>query len=165
MPFKNALYEDAFKEIHINWSKLILREKSIIDGSLYDNTAQLYMIIGKFGEKLNLFYIGKTDGWVSDRLKQNDHIEKYNYWKSEHPRLKFYVSLGTLKISEGRITSTVIKNVEAILIYSHSNYDHKYIKNVKNAYNYNINNEQYRIINEGSKKPLYKEVDLGIFYK
>ena len=165
MPFKNALYPGDFKEITIKWSKPIIREEFIEEGSIDDEYAQLYMIIGKFGKKSNLFYIGKTDGYVSDRLTQKDHLEKYKEWKKDHPRQKFHVSLGTMKISEGRITKNLINNIETLLIYSHYNDDFQYIKNVKNAYSYNITNVQYRIINEGSRKPLYEEIIFGIFYK
>ena len=164
MPFKNALYPGDFKEITIKWSKPIIREEFIEEGSIDDEYAQLYMIIGKYGKKSNLFYIGKTDGCVSDRLIQSDHLEKLNKWKENH-RQKFYVSLGTAKILEGNITQNVINNIETLLIYSHSNEDNKFIKNIKNRYSYNIKNNQYRIINKGYRKPLYREVILGIFFK
>jgi hypothetical protein len=129
----------------------MLREKLIENGSCHDEFAQLYMMIGKYSEHLNLFYIGKTNGCVSDRLLQNDHLEKYNDWTKKHPRNKIHVSLGTIKLSEGRVNQRIIDDIETLLIYSHYNEDHKYMKNKKNIYSYNIGSDQYRL----SQNPHY----------
>lgn len=163
MPFKNALYPEEFKKVTINWSRPMLRENFLKKGAPHDETAQLYMIIGKYNTQFNLFYIGKTNGYISDRLSQNDHLERYNKWKKDHPRNRIHVSLGTIELSDGKMTKKSISDIETLLIYSHFNDDHNYMANKKQICSYNMKNDQYRIVNKGYNKPLYKEILIGIF--
>ncbi len=166
MPVKKA-FPGMFNEIEIHWSKPEIYENIIKEGSCYDNDAHFYMIIGKYDDyDPKLFYIGKTFNYISDRLNQNDHKNRYNVLKEKYPRHKKYVSLGTVKFYSGRRTKRLIDLIESLLIFSHFEFeDHNHMLNIKKVYSFNPNKNQYTIINKGYRKPLSKEVHYGVFLK
>jgi hypothetical protein len=79
-----------------------------------------YMILGRWGSKIKLFYIGKNTNSVFVRLKQPDHMLRKNEMKSDYPRYKLLLSLGHLCMELGsKRTSKRIDEIESILIYAH----------------------------------------------
>ncbi len=154
-----------FKEIEIKWSKPIKYEEFLEDGLDGEQYVYLYMIIGKYSENpYKLFYIGKTySNIVFYRLKNKDHKERYAKIKKNFPRHELFISLGFIKLSDGKnITKKLIDEIESILIYTNYN---KYIFNKNKIYSYKIDNE-YKITNKGFKYiPLYKKINYGIFVK
>ncbi len=154
-----------FEEIKIKWSKPIKYEKFLEDDSNDEQYVYLYIIIGKYSENpYELFYIGKSYySFVSDRLKNKDHKERYVEIKKKCPGYKLFISLGFIKLSDRKkITDKLIDEIESILIYAN---DNEYIFNKNKLYSYNVDNE-YKITNKGFKHiPLYKKIYNGIFVK
>lgn len=159
----NILFEDGFWKVTVTWSKPMLYENIIEQGSPHDESAHLYMILGKYQNNSHkVFYIGKTyDQVVSDRLTQSDHKLRYKKVKDEYPRHQLYVSHGIVEIEDGKRTSKRIDEIESILIYSMPT-DHSY--NEKNYFSHGVTG-QYLIKNKGYKSNLQNTIGLGVFTK
>ena len=101
------LCEDAFWKVSVTWSRPMVYENLIKNGSIHDDEAHLYMISGKYAHNASkVFYVGKTyRQLVSDRLTQIDHKKRYAYLREEYPRHKLYVSHGMVEIDGGKRTA------------------------------------------------------------
>lgn len=157
------LFEDGFWKVTITWSKPMLYENLIEQGSQHDENAHLYMISGKHqNNKHKVYYIGKTyDQCVSDRLTQSDHKLRYKNIKKDYPRHTLYVSHGIVEIKDGKRTSKRIDEIESILIYSMPA-EHSF--NEKNYFSHGVTG-QYLINNKGHKSSLPNTIGLGVFTK
>jgi hypothetical protein len=157
------LFEDAFLNVTISWSRPMLYENLISNGSSYDETAYLYMISGKYHNHPNkVFYIGKTyNQTVSNRLTQKDHKKRYDALKKEYPRHKLFVSHGNVQIHNGNVSPKRIDQIESILIYSMPG---EHSINKMNFWSHGVKNE-YLLTNKGYKNNLESTIGLGVFVK
>lgn len=122
------------------------------------------MILGYFGSSHpKLFYIGKVyQSYVSTRLRQSDHKRRYLRLKSEHPRHSFQVSLGAVEFEGCRISAQRIDQIETMLIYTAN--ETQPLINERKWLTHRIS-AAYHIQNCGYRRPLPKEIHLGLFTK
>ncbi len=155
------LYEEDSLLVTIKWSKPIIYENLIENGSYNDDSAHLYMITGKYlNNSPKLYYVGKTyDQYVSHRLTQVDHKNRYDELYNKYPKHKLFVSHGTIEIEGGNRTRKRVDEIERILIYS-MNSDHTI--NKKNLYSHGVT-EQYLVSNKGYKSHLPSTIGIGVF--
>ncbi len=155
------LYEEESWHVSISWKKPMLYDSLVENGSAHDETANLYMILGRYSSNsAKILYIGKTvDQWVSKRLGQQDHKNRYAAFIGNYPRHWFQVSLGVITMHNGNKTAKRIGDIEQLLIFVH---DSEHRRNVKNVYNHGVTGS-YRIENTGFKCTLPKCLMLGIF--
>jgi predicted GIY-YIG superfamily endonuclease len=108
----------------------------------------VYCISRKFGGKESIIYIGKTTRQFRDRLR--DHSSKWlNNYRGEK-----IVRFGT--ITQPRtVTVEIINDVESAIIY-----EIEPIHNTDKINKYTFS-ETYKIINEGFKGQLPKEMDIN----
>ena len=139
-------------------------EQIIAHGSPHDSHKWLYMILGYFGSSHpKLFYIGKVySTYVSARLRQADHKRRYLRLRDEHSHHSFRVTLGAVEIQGGNITSQRIDQIETMLIYTAS--VSQPLINERKWLTHRISGA-YHIQNQGYRRPLPKEIHLGIFTK
>ena len=155
------LYEEDSWLVSINWSKPMIYENLIENGSYNDDDAHLYMITGKYlNNTPKLFYIGKTyNQYVTQRLTQVDHKNRYDQLCDDYPKHTLFVSHGTIEIEEGKRTKKRVAEIERILIYS-MNSDHTI--NQKNLFSHGVT-AQYLITNKGYKSHLPSTIGIGVF--
>ncbi len=155
------LYPDNYWEVEINWSRPRTYERVRDEGHELDECAYLYLVTAKYS-KTKTIYVGKTyHQTVSVRLKQQDHLDRYAAFVKNYPNHRFYVSLGQVKVLNGKITSSRIDSIERILIYANEP-DHAH--NVSSFYEHGVKGS-YHIFNRGSKAGLPREIMLGVFAK
>lgn len=117
-----------------------------------------YKIIGVYGHRFKLFYIGKCiRQYLTTRIFQPDHLAKQASFTQAHKRHKLLVSLGDVEDFE-EYSDTELDNIERLLIYSHSNEDFSYIKNKQCTLSHRVI-RNYHIINSGWRKEgMYKSI-------
>jgi hypothetical protein len=157
------LFESEFWDVSVTWSRPMVYENLINNGSVYDDDAHLYMITGKYrNNKSKVFYIGKTyNNIVSNRLTQKDHKTRYELLKKNYPNHVLSVSHGIVNIEGGKRTEKRIDEIESILIYSMPT---EHCINNKNYFSHGVT-AQYLIENKGYKSGMPKEIGLGVFVK
>ena len=108
----------------------------------------VYCISRKFGNKETIIYIGKTARQFRDRLK--DHQSK---WLDDYRGEKI-VRFGTITQPK-TVTKEIINDLESAIIFEiHPTHN----TDKKNGYHYT---EEYKIINEGYRGLLPKEIDIN----
>ena len=155
------LHEELPRELSVHWTRPRSYETILADGCDHDYEAQLYMISRRYSKTAHkVIYIGQTVyQYVSMRLNQKDHKDRYAKWRKEHPNHSFFVSHGIVRIEDGNITEKRIKEIERILIYS-SCLDH--IENLKNIWTHKVS-DAYLITNSGSRGSIPHKIRLGVF--
>ncbi|WP_047533509.1 hypothetical protein [Methylotenera sp. N17] len=155
------LYPDEAWDVTVQWTKPKEYESLIIEGSQYDEYADLYLISAKYSKSTAKgLYIGKT--WkqqVSTRIKQKDHKSRYAAFTGIYPNHKFFVSHGIIIMNNGKLTEKRLADIEQILIYSN---DPSHSGNVKNFYAHGVRGS-YSIENTGYRCSLPKKLCLGVF--
>ena len=157
------LYEDDFWAVHIEWTRPTGYERVLEEGCRHDETANLYLIVARFGSnRPKVVYIGHTyQQWVSKRLTQRDHQNRYAAFRKNYPRHCLLVSCGLVEIVNTKITRKRIKEIEQVLIYAN---DEEQSQNLRNIYSHGVT-ASYRIRNCGYRCGLPKEISLGMFVK
>ena len=116
------------------------------------------MIVGHFGRKRSILYIGKTyRQYASYRLGPPDHLKKWKILRRKYRRHKLTVSFGIAEFDGCSCTSKRIDEVESILIYANS--DERLI-NSKKVFGFTIRG-QIRLTNTGYRKPLHRDCFYG----
>jgi hypothetical protein len=152
------LFEDA-NLFEIEWQDPILYDEVENNKNSTHRKAFLYMILGKHGSKFTMYYIGKTQGSIYNRLKMKDHVNRREHLEKEHSRHKLFVSIGLIS-STHKIRSH-LPNIEAILIYAHSTLP--CIVNSKSTITMKVKN-QYLILNQGFLAPdMHAHIHYGLF--
>ena len=157
------LYHVESWEIEIEWKRPKKYKRVIEEGSVHDDSANLYLISARYGSaNTKAIYIGKTWAqWVSKRLTQLDHKKRYAAFVKNYPRHAFYVSHGIVVINDGRLTKKRLDDIERILVYTNEP-DHAH--NVRNFYEHGVTGS-YEIYNRGSRCTLPKFIALGVFVR
>jgi hypothetical protein len=160
-----AIAPDEAWHVTLNWSRPEHYDDVTSDGSRHDDDGWLYMILGYFGSSHpKIFYIGKVvQSYVSQRLRQPDHRRRYLRLSKEHPRHTFKVTLGSIQLESGNITSRRIDQIETLLIYTtresspHMINERKWLTNRVTS--------PYVINNCGFRHPLPRQINFGIFIR
>ena len=117
----------------------------------------------KNGDKCELLYIGYSGRDIKKRLKDKDHVEKQLKIKLENQNYRLYVCAGEIINFENPQLKTTEKDLETLLIYSHTNDQFQRIANKQNAKSHNIKTS-ILIENSGYLKDgMYKKVSFGLF--
>ena len=152
---------DEFWDTSIQWTRPMEYDSLVVNGSDHDEEANFYMIIGRFSNKpTKILYIGMTfEQWVSRRLRQRDHQNRYAAFIKNYAHHRFQVSHGLLTIHNGNITEKRVKDIEQLLIYSN---DSEHSRNLKSIYSHGVTSS-YAIENTGYKCTLPKKISFGLF--
>jgi len=125
-----------------------------------DRGPNFYMILGQWGDKKKLFYIGKTTKPTYKRINDIDHVKKRRMMHANHPRHKLLISNGHFFMGDwANKTKRRIDEIESLLIYTNSP---KY--NDKKKWTNNVGSDFF-IKNGGDYKPLYEEIFYGLKVK
>ena len=151
--------------VRINWSRPVTYENTIDEDYEYGYNQDhwLYMILGCHGASpRKIFYIGKVyNSFVGNRLQQDDHRQRYQKLRKQHPNHRLRVSLGTVHIKDGHITKQRIDQIETMLIYTVGE-KLQHIINRNKLWTVGIT-DQYVIHNSGYHRPLPEVIQQGIF--
>ena len=179
---KNALFKDDVPwKAKISWTEPVLYDDLLddedcvtkFDLKINDNDGEddflvkefnedinsnFYMILGQWGQKKRLFYIGKTETpSVIDRLKQIDHKNLKKKLEKKFTRHKLLISLGDLYMGiASNITSQRVDDIESLLIYANDPECNEH-----NVLDHSVKPD-YWIKNYGCYKPLYRQLHYGL---
>ena len=128
------------------------------------NNPNFYMILGNWGTKKKLFYIGKTTKSILARTKQADHTKRRRKMHEDFSKHKLMISkghyfMGVVSGYRSNKTDYRIDEIESLLIYAN---EPRY--NVSKKWNNNVSSD-YWIRNCGYYEPLYKEIYYGLMGK
>lgn len=143
-------YVDWQNVVTINWQNLERYDDFLQKSAEEQGKGFFYKIVAKRGENYRLLYIGMVyHQWVTDRLGQ--HGEKIANLKEKHKGYSINVSMGNLdEISRKKIKKEYIKEIESLLIYSHSDLNHfPHLENKMNLYSHSVS-RPYKIVNKGT---------------
>ena len=117
----------------------------------------------KAGDKCELIYIGYSGRNIKKRLKDKDHAEKQLKIKDENQKYRLHVCAGELTDFVNPKNKVQEKDLETLLIYSHTNTQFQRIANKQNSNSHNIKTS-ILIENSGYLKDgMYKKVSYGLF--
>ena len=155
------LYKDYCWDAEIYWSKPYDYVNFSNGHIVNEESAYFYIIFGQYSKfSRKIFYIGKTyDQYIQDRIIQKDHKDRIQKLQLIYPRFKFYLSIGKIKVLNGKITRKRIDQIESLLIFSCNS---NYLKNKNKIFSLRLN-DHYKIINHGYYKPLPNKLVLGLF--
>lgn len=160
--FEWAFEDEISIDAVINWSKPASHD--MLYSGLVDEEGPtfFYSIIGKTKDGWYPYYIGMTYfQYVSTRNKAQDHQKRLDYLKRKYPKMVWHLTLGKLTLKSGKISESLIKKIEGLLIYSNW---HEELINKKKIYGF-TSGKQIRIKNTGFTGPFYKEIGYGVFVK
>jgi hypothetical protein len=162
----NAVVPDYEWQVKVTWSKLEGYDRLLGSGSSADSDAWLYMILGfHLNSPPKLFYIGMVfEKEVSRRLRESDHRKRRIKIQCDYPRHQLRVSLGKVDMESGCRTYKRIDEIETLLIFAHSHSHKLHIANKRKLLTHRIT-EHYTIRNCGYRKPLFREIQFGMFAK
>ncbi len=153
--------------VKVRWTKPIEYD-SAKDWCKADGKAHFYIILGKKGRSLKLFYVGKTyrsEVWL--RLRSKDHLRRWQTLRKKYPSYKLLVSRGILNLPDwyGRMSShypkeRIIDSIESLLIYA--NYKQKSLINRSKRHDLRLS-DQFIITNSGFYKPLFRRLIWTLF--
>lgn len=160
------LYPEETEYIEIEWTRPMHYDNLLELDEDKQQYAFFYKIIAQYKDnEPKLLYIGHTySQYVSGRLYNKDHQRKRLSLQKQFRNHLLKVSLGNL-VLDRKVTTQIVKKVEAMLIYSHANEDYPFLNNTKGTWNHNISNEIH-ITNTGYRRDgMLKEIGVGIFFK
>jgi len=163
------IYPYKIWNVSIYWSKPRKYEIVRDNETDLDARAHFYMIIGKSGRSLKLFYIGKTyRSNVARRLRNYDHQNRARRIRKTFPAYALQVSHGILDMEHWKMRCSNrypspkrIDQIETLLIYSNP-VEESVNARKKDAHGIT---DHYILTNRGNYKPLRRKVFLTIFEK
>lgn len=144
-------------KVRISWSHLRYLDRFFQDPR--DDYAYLYAIWARFGYAAKLLYIRKVyEQYVSDRLKQPDHLRRRQKMERKYRRHSLAVSLGEIEVLRGgKITWYRIDEVERLLIYANRPEFNRSATQTHGVYT------EYIIENLGGTRSMYRILYNGFF--
>lgn len=157
------LYEDEFWNASVQWTRPMVYDHAVSNGSEYDSLSSFYMILGRYSNQpAKIMYIGMTFSQsVKTRLCQPDHQRRYAAFKGAHKHHWFQVSHGLLTINNGNFTEKRVKDIEQLLIYTYTK-DSAHVKNLKSIYSHGVTGS-YLVRNTGYRSSLPRKLSYGLF--
>lgn len=161
-------FDDDHVQVTIRWSRRLLLTDFVEKGTAGVDVGNefLYLITAVCGRSERCVYVGQSfSSLVRRRLCAPDHRRKRKKWAA-HDALagrEFQVRLGTPIVAgkgRGAITSNLVDDVEAILIYVFDDAD--VTQNERSRRRHRIRN-LYEIRNEGLPKRFPTRVGYGFY--